>query len=517
MYWWKNKEALAEKIKKGKSFIKRLSTIEKCAAILPVVSLLLYCYIPDQFYDAEYYHYQQIRWNEEFKVVPGLANLEDRFGFNSNYLLVSAIFTFRFLFKEAHYTLQSVVFLCMIYWTLASFITSGHKVQYIVLFFLFSLVFLTQSYMFGASSTDIIPILCSLYYLTKIIISPDVVKKQPLLIFLLPVLLVTFKLSSGILGLVCIYICVYLIKQKKYKHFLFLLSASVFIIVPWLIRNIIVSGYLVYPVYIVDIFSFDWKVPETSTILQYIHVENYAKDMFSLTFHNFLSLKPGDTINFVFFIIISISPLFVSYLYWKNKIVNRYLAIYLFIMTCIIFSLYTAPDFRFFYGYLLAGIFLLYILIFPLQGKSRRISILGNCSFCLIISAWLFLSVNKFIDATNHINLQFTKISDIAMLYRQRGVKILSSFREYKLGEHTIYITYKKEDNRTFDVIPATSPYGIPYEPFIGLRMQDIRTIETRGENIGDGFRTKKEYIDIIERNREKYIEEYYLYWKNTQ
>lgn len=39
--------------------------------------------------------------------------------------------------------------------------------------------------------------------------------------------------------------------------------------------------------------------------------------------------------------------------------------------------------------------------------------------------------------------------------------------------------------------------------------MQSIETVKPRGHDIQDGFRTKKEFIDILNRNIDIYKEEY--------
>lgn len=44
-------------------------------------------------YDTGLYHAQAIRWIEEYGVVPGLANLHSRFGYNSASFALSAFFS----------------------------------------------------------------------------------------------------------------------------------------------------------------------------------------------------------------------------------------------------------------------------------------------------------------------------------------------------------------------------------------------------------------------------------------
>lgn len=49
------------------------------------------------------------------------------------------------------------------------------------------------------------------------------------------------------------------------------------IILPFLIRNIIISGWLLYPVPFVDLFSFDWKIPLEKVILEKDEITVWAR------------------------------------------------------------------------------------------------------------------------------------------------------------------------------------------------------------------------------------------------
>ena len=51
-----------------------------------------------------------------------------------------------------------------------------------------------------------------------------------------------------------------LIKDKNWKLIIKLISLGVVLTLPFLIRNIIISGYIVYPFPKLDLFSYDWKM-----------------------------------------------------------------------------------------------------------------------------------------------------------------------------------------------------------------------------------------------------------------
>jgi len=278
---------------------------------------------------------------------------------------------------------------------------------------------------------------------------------------------------------------------------------------------------LIYPLHAVDIFSFDWKMPKGTAILQQAHIYYWAEYMFSLEISRALDVlrcdikdieSIGCLFNMILAVIVLISPFFITYRYLKKKISKERFYLYLLIVFCIIFSMVSAPDFRFIYGYVLGTIFLLAF-------RSKRNKEHGNkvrkisLSFSMIIMiGFCFVAGNKFIEAGERIGTKLESVMDFVSLYHHRNSKNINNFEEYQMGNQIIYINKERWDNRTFDLLPATDPHGIPFEPFTGLRIQAIETIELRGNSLQDGFRTKKEYINIINNNIEKYKAEYMEY-----
>ncbi|MDR0220061.1 MAG: hypothetical protein LBI54_01495 [Lachnospiraceae bacterium] len=78
---------------------------------------------------------------------------------------------------------------------------------------------------------------------------------------ILAVWVLTLKLSGLVLLFFAAYLAVALIMEKKGKMLAVFFLACVVVLAPFLIRNVIVSGYLAYPLYWLDIFNVDWKMP----------------------------------------------------------------------------------------------------------------------------------------------------------------------------------------------------------------------------------------------------------------
>ena len=90
---------------------------------------------------------------------------------------------------------------------------------------------------------------------------------------------VTIKLSAAIMLLFVIKPAVSLIKEKKGVAIGIYLVSGIIAVLPYLIRNIILSGWLIYPFAGLDLFSFDWKIPEGEVRYDSEEIKVYAKGM----------------------------------------------------------------------------------------------------------------------------------------------------------------------------------------------------------------------------------------------
>jgi hypothetical protein len=77
----------------------------------------------------------------------------------------------------------------------------------------------------------------------------------------IPMFCVTLKLATfpiAIIGIIALY--------RNNKNLVLtvrnLLVSGIALILPWLIRNVILTGYIIYPMENFDFFNFDWEVPE---------------------------------------------------------------------------------------------------------------------------------------------------------------------------------------------------------------------------------------------------------------
>ena len=82
------------------------------------------------------------------------------------------------------------------------------------------------------------------------------------LLALVCVYTMSLKLSAALIVLLALKPASMLIKEKNGKGIAVFLGLGAMILLPYLIRNVFISGWLVYPFTWVDFFPVDWKIPK---------------------------------------------------------------------------------------------------------------------------------------------------------------------------------------------------------------------------------------------------------------
>ena len=76
------------------------------------------------------------------------------------------------------------------------------------------------------------------------------------------VFLLTVKLSAALILLLVLYPAYYLVREKRFRETAGYLLLGILTALPYFIRNVIISGWLVYPFTQIDFFQVAWKIPK---------------------------------------------------------------------------------------------------------------------------------------------------------------------------------------------------------------------------------------------------------------
>lgn len=238
-------------------------------------------------YDTGLYHAQSIRWIEEYGVVPGLANLHSRFGYNSAAFSLCALFGGAGLTQRPMHCVQGFfALLCAIKCGgLFHLARKGERrvrpSDFLYVGCIFYLVAVFRDLISPAS--DYFAMLLAFFVLMNWMELWERGEKAVFPYALLAEGLVyaaTVKLSAAVLLLLALYPGVMLIRDRKWKQIGFWVLAGVGIAFPYVARNVLISGWPFYPFTLFDFFDVDWKLSKGYADNDANEIRAYAKEIY---------------------------------------------------------------------------------------------------------------------------------------------------------------------------------------------------------------------------------------------
>ena len=253
---------------------------------------LLFCFIltliwtnqdPGQ-YDTGLYHAQAIRWIEEYGVVPGLGNLHMRLAYNSAFMSLQALFSLVWLVGRSLHSLNGFFCLMALFYAVSTVRLWGeNSLRVSDLLKCVMVIFVVQKrYDISSSGTDIWAMLLIIYIFIKWneYRESDCRDSAPYgWLCLVSVYAATVKLSAAAMVILALYPLYLFLKEKNGKAILLHVAAGVGILLPFFIRNVIISGYLVYPYGSLDLFHPDWKMDKEVLLSDSLDIKMFARGL----------------------------------------------------------------------------------------------------------------------------------------------------------------------------------------------------------------------------------------------
>ena len=249
---------------------KEKRTVERGRRMVVLFLFFLFAYGASRgwiHYDTGLYHAQSIRWIEEYGVVKGLGNLHCRLAYNSASFALSALYSMAFLGGQSFHCAAGLTA-----WILAKVCAEiGESIQkrslrvsdYARVMGVYYLVNIFDEMVSPAS--DYFMVLLAFYIIIRWLDLLDQKERNLCpyaLLCLTGVFLITVKLSAALILLLTCYPAYYMLRDRKWKQSMGWLGLGILIAVPYFIRNILISGWLVYPFTAIDLFNVRWKIPK---------------------------------------------------------------------------------------------------------------------------------------------------------------------------------------------------------------------------------------------------------------
>jgi len=338
---------------------------------LLVLTVLLYAIQRPGNPDSGTYHLPAIRYTERFAAIPGLGNLFSRLAFNSSFFVVSAAVGFTDLMGQTLFPLNGFLLL---------------------LFGTYGFQQLRQSDRISAQPALLLGILgLSLFFLIRQVSAPTpdvwatllslfafliwLNKKEPahkLRAFLLTALLFTC-LTVKLATLPILLFLPFLLYRHRHwfgwQHIGCIMAAGCLLLGPWLARNVILSGYLLFPLTEPDLFSVDWKVAKEVASYEQNIITFWAR--FHIPETEFepekLTWPFGKWVSWWWthwwfwynwpnrpvFVMAALSPILIAgQWFYLRKLSYEWLAAYCVAFAGFLFWFLKAPEFRFGYAFI---------------------------------------------------------------------------------------------------------------------------------------------------------------------
>ena len=218
-------------------------------------------------YDTGLYHAQSIRWLEEYGVVKGLGNLHGRLAYNSSSFALSALYSMAFLGGPSFHCCAGFLafLLSLVCLEMGNALRAGRlrASAFARVMCIYYLVNIFDEMISPAS--DYFMVLLAFYIVIRFLDLLENGERTILpygLLCVLCVFLMTVKLSAALILLLTVYPAIRLLRERKWKEIGVYLGLGMVTAIPFFIRNVLLSGWLVYPFTQIDLFSVSWKIPK---------------------------------------------------------------------------------------------------------------------------------------------------------------------------------------------------------------------------------------------------------------
>jgi hypothetical protein len=266
-----------------------------------IVMLALRSAGPCEHYDTGLYGASAVRWATTYPVVPGLANLQGRLGFNSSVFLCIATLEQGVWHDLAHHLFVGLIVAGLLAYLVPAYFrlfrgTSISSADWFMSILLIPAVFWTAEAQIVGSMTDV-PAAAACFAAVALLLrslhsdssardnasGPVSIQQLNLVVAMsLFALAIVFKLSTAAMAglgwiIAFLQLSTFTAKSAKRKQLVtaaLLLSAA--ILLPWIARGLVLSGYPLFPKAWLGI-PVDWQVPRETANWESAAIQSWAR------------------------------------------------------------------------------------------------------------------------------------------------------------------------------------------------------------------------------------------------
>jgi hypothetical protein len=317
-------------------------------------------------YDTHLYHLQSVFWRQQFPVIPDLGNLHGRLALHSSGFGLSALFNH---LPRVSYPLFPLLYFFLMLRSWSGLQSRGDLRNLLVFGILFGLVFLNNTFAAMMSPAPDALALFTVVYIARLARAPKIRGDGALAgdLILFAIFAFTVKLSLVFLPVLSVYLV-----WKRPGRLRECLSWGMFLLLPFFLENLIQSGHPLFPSLALSGLHFDWSVPEAAVLDMRAWIESWARRpgadpayVLSLPFHEwfpvwFQNLSRKERFILSAFML-SLPRLWVHF----KRVPEERQVLMIVLHLSLGLWIFTAPDFRFSYGFFAASLVLWVDAFFP--------------------------------------------------------------------------------------------------------------------------------------------------------
>lgn len=212
--------------------------------------------------DIADYHLQAIQWAERYPNIPGIGNFNRPLANNNWWFNLQALFGFREITMQTVYVGNALLFMVVSAWFFTTTSVNEQHTRFRMVVQAFVLFTMLAPFV-GAVTADYLVTLLILLLADMFLMQQWNNTDNAWWMILLTLLAVTAKATALSFFLLLLPWVIAVLNNKNYQLIYVSVLVVLLYLLPWLIGNVVVSGYLLYPFHEVDLFNVDWKLPSS--------------------------------------------------------------------------------------------------------------------------------------------------------------------------------------------------------------------------------------------------------------
>jgi hypothetical protein len=327
-------------------------------------------------FDTQLYQFPMVNWIKTYAVIPGLGNLHGRFAFNNSQFLYASLLDHGPWEQLSNHIGSGLTLWVLLFQSIVSILRllkrdADNRLYHVfwgimlapIVTWILGQEISSLSADVGIFALGIVLSLEGYYWISKKELSNNEDLYSCVVLFCVALAGITVKLSFLTLAIVSLAVLIgfWLYKQRNQvvratKNILIIgVLTSLFFILPWVIRGVLLSGYLIYPLTWFSI-PVSWRVPRSLVISEAKWISSWARqpdamwtDVLGnhLWFYSWLKRIPPDWKKG--FILMCLSIVVGLPMWWKSQRRRNEILMIVIIpnLSSLVFWFLTAPEFRF--------------------------------------------------------------------------------------------------------------------------------------------------------------------------